>query len=90
METPVTHQEADMRDAITIRRSTEADAADVLRLALLDDRAAPKGDTMLAFVDGELRAAMPLTRHDGVVADPFHRTADVVNMLELRARQEAA
>lgn len=79
-----------MRDAITIRRSTEADSADIFRLALLDDRAAPKGETMLAFVGGELRAAMPLQRHDRVVADPFHRTADVVHLLELRAGQEAA
>ena len=79
-----------MRDAITIRRSTEADAADVFLLALLDDRAAPKGDAMLAFVDGELRAAMPLAKHDGVVADPFHLTADVVHLLHLRAEQEAA
>jgi hypothetical protein len=79
-----------MRDAITIRRSTEADSADIFRLALLDDRAAPRGETMLAFVDGELRAAMPLKKHDGVVADPFHLTADVVHLLELRAGQEAA
>ena len=79
-----------MRDAITIRRSTEADSADIFRLALLDDRAAPKGETMLAFVDGELRAAMPLAKRDGVVADPFHLTADVVHLLHLRAEQEAA
>jgi hypothetical protein len=79
-----------MRDAITIRRSTEADSDDIFRLALLDDRAAPRGETMLAFVNGELRAAMPIGRHDGVVADPFHLTADVVNLLELRAGQEAA
>jgi hypothetical protein len=79
-----------MRDAITIRRSTEADAADVLRLALLDDRAAPKGETMLAFVNDELRAAMPIGKRDGVVADPFHLTADVVQLLELSTQREAA
>jgi hypothetical protein len=90
METPVTHQEAPMRDAITIRRSTEADSADIFRLSLLDDRAAPKGESVLAFVNGELRAAMPLGKRDGVVADPFHLTGDVVNLLELRAGQEAA
>ncbi|HEX2233130.1 MAG TPA: hypothetical protein VHG69_07175 [Thermoleophilaceae bacterium] len=79
-----------MRDAITIRRSTEADSADIFRLALLDDRAAPKGQTMLAFVDGELRAAMPIGKRDGVVADPFHLTADVVQMLELSTQRQAA
>ena len=79
-----------MRDAITIRRSTQADSADIFRLALLDSRAAPRGESVLAFVNGELRAAMPLGKRDGVVADPFHLTADVVRLLELRAGQEAA
>jgi hypothetical protein len=77
-----------MRDAITIRRSTDADSDDIFRLALLDDRAAPKGEAMLAFVNGELRAAMPIAKRDRVVADPFHPTADVVNLLEVRAAQE--
>jgi hypothetical protein len=90
MEMLVTHQEAPMREDITIRRSTEADRADVFRLALLDDRAAPTGDTMLAYVGDELRAAMPIGRHHGAVADPFHLTADLVQLLELRAEQEAA
>jgi hypothetical protein len=79
-----------MREPITIRRSTEADRADVFRLALLDDRAAPAGETILAFVGDELRAALPLGRRDRVVADPFHPTADVVEMLKLRAEQEVA
>jgi hypothetical protein len=79
-----------MRDAITIRRSTDADSDDIFRLALLDDRAAPKGEAMLAFVNGELRAAMPIAKRDRAVADPFHPTADVLNLLEVRAVQEAA
>jgi hypothetical protein len=79
-----------MRDAITIRRSTQADSDEIFRLALLDDRAAPKGEAMLAFVDGELRAAVPIgSKRNGAVADPFHLTADVVDLLELRAAQEA-
>ena len=78
-----------MRDAITIRRSTKADSDEIFRLALLDDRAAPKGEAMLAFVNGELRAAVPIGKRSGAVADPFHLTADVVNLLELRAAQEA-
>jgi hypothetical protein len=85
-----------MREQITIRRSTHADEADIRRLALLDDRAAPSGDAMLAFVDGELRAAMQLAGHDGmagqngVVADPFHRTANLVGVLALMVAHEAA
>jgi hypothetical protein len=79
-----------MREQITIRHSTHADQAEIFRLALLDDRAAPAGDSLLAFVDGELRAAMPIGRRDGVVADPFHLTADLVDLLETRVAQEAA
>jgi hypothetical protein len=41
---------------------------------------------LLAEVDGQLRAALALT--DGtVVADPFHPTADVIDLLRARARQ---
>jgi hypothetical protein len=85
-----------MREQITIRRSTQSDQADIFRLAMLDDRAAPTGDAMLAFVDGELRAAMPLaghngaSGHNGVVADPFHRTANLVGVLALMVAHETA
>jgi hypothetical protein len=84
-----------MREQITIRRSTQEDTAEIRRLALLDDRAAPSGDAMLAFVDGELRAAMSLNGldgalgHKGVVADPFHRTANLVGLLALMVSEEA-
>jgi hypothetical protein len=91
MEMPVTHQEEALRrEAITIRRSTEADRAEILRLAALDDRDAPAGDSLLAYVGGELRAAVPVGSRNGVVADPFHLTADLVELLEFRSRQEAA
>jgi hypothetical protein len=85
-----------MREQITIRRSTQADEANIRRLAMLDDRAAPHGDAMLAFVDGELRAALPLNGHNGrrnghngAVADPFHRTASLVDMLKVMVAREA-
>lgn len=66
---------------ITITRSSEADVAAVRRLALLDDRRAPHGPALLAYVGGELRAAVGVL--DGqAVADPFHHTADLVEMLE--------
>jgi hypothetical protein len=82
-----TAKEAQMNtDAITIRRSTEADRLALLRLADLDDHAPPEGDALLAFVDGELRAALSL-RGDGVLADPFHPSRDVVELLRMRARQ---
>jgi hypothetical protein len=77
-----------MTDAITIRRSTEADERALIRLAHLDDRRPPKGELLVAYVDGELRAAVPLDRHGEAVADPFHLTSDVVELLQLLASQE--
>jgi hypothetical protein len=78
-----------MTDAITITRSTPADSQDVWRLALLDDRRAPVGPALLAYVDGELRAAVGLV--DGqAIADPFHPTAELVEILRFQARQEVA
>jgi hypothetical protein len=78
-----------MTDAITITHSTAAESEDVWRLALLDDRRAPAGPALLAYVDGELRAAVGLV--DGqAIADPFHPTAELVEMLRFQARQEVA
>jgi hypothetical protein len=74
---------------ITITHSAETDVPSLRRLAALDDRRAPHGPALLAYVDGELRAAVGLL--DGqAVADPFHRTADIVEMLRVRAREEVA
>ena len=77
-----------MTDAITIRRSTEADQKALTRLAHLDDRRPPKGVSLLAYVDGELRAAVPLDRRGEAVADPFHLTGDVVELLRLLASHQ--
>lgn len=75
-------------DAITIRHSTQADESAILRLAALDDRVVPHGETLLAYVDGELRAALSLDKRSEAVADPFHLTAHVLDLLRLRANQE--
>jgi hypothetical protein len=70
---------------ITIRAATVGDMPAVLRLAALDDRPAPRGDALLAFVDGELAAARPLDgRHP--VADPFRHTAHLLDLLEVQSR----
>jgi hypothetical protein len=75
-----------MRSEITIRRSTEADRTAIARLAELDSRSAPAGDALLAFVDDELRAAVALDT--GVaVADPFHPTAELVQLLRVQSGQ---
>jgi hypothetical protein len=76
-----------MSEPITITQSTEADLPSVRRLAALDDRRPPHGPALLAYVGDELRAAVGL--FDGqAVADPFHRTADIIEMLRLQARRE--
>jgi hypothetical protein len=77
-----------MNDSLIIRHS-DADIPPVWRLAALDDRRAPHGPALLAFVGDELRAALGL-RDGQVVADPFHRTDDIVEMLRVEARFEEA
>jgi hypothetical protein len=74
-------------DNITIRHSSEVDRAELLRLAQLDDREVPEGESLLAYVGDELRAAVPL-KGRGAIADPFHLTRDVIELLRVRARQE--
>ena len=73
---------------ITIRHSTAVDRADLLRLAQLDEKEAPSGESLLAYAGGELVAALPLSGRSTPVADPFHLTNDVVELLRLRAAQE--
>jgi hypothetical protein len=71
---------------ITIRPATTDDTAALLQLAALDDRPAPRGDALLAFVDGELAAARPLDGRRGPVADPFRHTAHLLDLLEIQSR----
>ena len=71
---------------ITIRRSNHHDRDVLGRLAELDSRHAPRGDALLAFDDRELVAALPLEGGEPI-ADPFHYTAEVVDLLRLRAAQ---
>jgi hypothetical protein len=70
---------------ITIRRAQSADGESLLRLAQLDSRRLPPpGTFLIAEVDGEPRAAVTL-ESDEVIADPFRPSADLVEMLRLRA-----
>jgi hypothetical protein len=78
-----------MSESITIIHSSEAETPDLWRLALLDDRRPPRGPALLAYVGGELRAAVGL-RDGQAVADPFRPTADIVDLLRLQARHEVA
>lgn len=76
-------------DAIVIRHASDADARTLIDLALLDDRAPLSGPALIAEVDGVARAALDLD--DGsVAADPFARTAELVELLKLHARWTSA
>ena len=69
---------------ITIRAARPQDLSEVKRIAARDCRDLPSGPLLVAQVSGDLRAAISL--EDGrVVADPFHRTAELVEMLRIRA-----
>jgi hypothetical protein len=80
------HKEAEMSSEITIRSSTKADRAQIAQLAELDSHEAPAGDAMLAFVDDQLWAAVELDSGQAI-ADPFHPTAELIELLRMRAGQ---
>jgi len=74
-------------NAIVIRPAEHADADALRRLAALDSARALTGRVLLAEVDGELRAALS-TETGTSIADPFFRTAGLVALLEVEAKQE--
>jgi hypothetical protein len=71
---------------ITIRRSGERDREALGKLAALDSRREPQGESLLAFDGGDLVAALPLAGGEAL-ADPFQHTAEVIDLLRLRAAQ---
>lgn len=75
-----------MTAPIIIRRSTDEDRLAIVELAALDSRRAPQREALLAFIGTELRAALPLDGGEAI-ADPFHHTAELVDLLRVRARQ---
>ena len=77
-----------VRDAgpVAIRPAQTADEPAIERLAQLETAAAPCGELLLAEADGEVVAALPVNG-GRPLADPFRRTAAVVELLALRARQ---
>ena len=73
--------------SLSLRTATAADAGAVAYLAELDEAERLTGSVLLAFHGDRPVAAMSL--EDGrTVADPFTRTANVVDLLRLRARQQ--
>ena len=74
---------------LTIRHAFPDDSLALMRLAALDSAEVPPQPMLVAELDGELRAALSL-RDRSVIADPFHRTAALVNLLRARAEQLSA
>ena len=79
-QTPVTR--------VTLRYASAADREELRRLATLDNAVPPAGSALVAEVDGRLRAALPLDG-SGPISDPFHRGAELIELLRLRATQLA-
>jgi hypothetical protein len=76
----------DEQTAVTVRLASGEDGRALHRLAQLDSAAPPAGPTLVAEVDGELVAAVPLGGGTPV-ADPFRHTAELVRLLKLRVAQ---
>jgi hypothetical protein len=70
---------------ITIRPEYPDDELALIRLATLDSTdGTPARPLLLGEVDGELRAALSL-RDGSAIADPFHPTAAIVDLLRRHA-----
>ena len=75
-----------MNEPITIRLSRAADEPALSALAALDSTRLDARPLVVAEQAGELRAAVA-PDSGKAIADPFHRTAELVDLLELRVAQ---
>jgi hypothetical protein len=73
---------------VLIREARPADDLALRALAVLDGAEFPLGRVIVAEVGRSIVAAVPLDGA-GAFADPFRRTADLVALLEARAKQIA-
>jgi hypothetical protein len=77
---------ANVDSSVLIRAARGSDGPALRRLAALDSRPLPEGELLIAETDDEVVAALSLET-GARVADPFRRTADVVDLLALRAKR---
>ncbi|HZO98282.1 MAG TPA: hypothetical protein VFB42_13010 [Gaiellaceae bacterium] len=77
---------APVEERVSLRLCCVHDDPALERLALLEGRPLPRGRFVLAEVDGEVVAALPL-RGGAALADPFRPTAHLLPLLRLRAEQ---
>ena len=76
-------------DAVTIRRATPDDRRALERLGQLEGRAVPDGPPLVAEADEQILAARWIDA-DVALADPFLPTAELVALLDIRARHLGA
>jgi hypothetical protein len=72
-------------EPLTIREALPDDLGALRRLAQRDSARMIERPAIVALVDGELRAAVS-TKSGAALADPFYRTAELVELLRLHAR----
>ena len=84
--TPTAAPVANPGGSVTIRRAESQDAPQLAELAALSERRVPTGPVLVAQIEHELVAAVPL-EGGHALADITRATADVVQLLELRSRQ---
>ena len=77
---------SNLAPTVLIRAARGSDGPVLRRLAELDSRPLPEGELLVAEADDEVIAALSVDTGDNV-ADPFRRTADVVDLLAYRARR---
>ena len=75
--------------AVAVRAARPTDAGELQELAKLDSARVPGEPVLVAEVEGALRAAMSIET-GATIADPFSRTAMLVDLLALRAAQVRA
>jgi len=71
-------------DALVIRMAGDEDQFSLRRLATLDGQRVLTGQVLLAEVCGRTLAAFSLDE-ERAIADPFHRTANLTDLLRVRA-----
>jgi hypothetical protein len=71
---------------ISIRLARREEEAAIERLAQLAERPVPTGRALVAEVDGELWAALPLSTGN-LIVDPFRPASEIRQLLTLRASQ---
>jgi hypothetical protein len=77
---------ANLAPTVLIRAARGSDGPALRRLAELDSRPLPEGELLVAEAYDEVVAALSVDT-GAKVADPFRRTADVVDLLAYRARR---